>query len=464
MAGLLEFRILGPLEVGDERGQIRLGGPKQRATLAILLLNANRVVPIDRLADDLYAGEPPVSAVKQVQRHISDLRKQPGLADAIETRSPGYVARVAHAQLDLLAFERLAGDAADADPRRAAELLRSALGLWRGPALADLRYESFAQAAIGRLEELRVAAIEQRIDADLALGRDAELVGELEQLVAEHPLHERFRAQLMLALYRSGRQTDALNAYRAAREALVSEFAIEPTPALQELERRILRQDPGLGLERAAQPGSAVLAAATDEEALERLAALIGPLAEAERILVWLVEDEARLPAAVAAVKAASGALGARGAAFTTAERGADVVRFASGWDVRLVLVSPTADPDLFERSPADVGVVTGPEVDWTAGAGRVRPLRRHAARLGGARARRRTRRCRRCADPAGRRPRVERAQGRESPAGERVDRRAARRRGRRRPGAGGCHGAGAPRSSRAGEPRRRWRADAARA
>ena len=310
-AGLLEFRILGPLEVGDERGQIRLGGPKQRATLAILLLNANRVVPIDRLADELYAGEPPVSAVKQVQRHISDLRKQPGLADAIETRSPGYVARVAHAQLDLLAFERLAGEAADADPRRAAELLRAALALWRGPALADLRYESFAQPAIERLEELRVAAVEQRIDADLALGRHADLVGELEQLVAEHPLYERFRAQLMLALYRSGRQTDALGTYRAAREALVSEFAIEPTPALQELERRILQQDPGLVLERVAQPGGAVLAAATDQAALGRLAALIGPLAEAERILVWLVEDEARLPAAVAAVKAASGALGA---------------------------------------------------------------------------------------------------------------------------------------------------------
>ncbi len=367
---MLEFRILGPLEVADERGPMRLGGPKQRATLAILLLNANRVVPIDRLADDLYAGKPPVSAVKQVQRHISDLRKQPGLAEAIETRSPGYVAHIGHAQLDLLAFERLAGDAADADPRRAAELLRTALGLWRGPALADLRYESFAQPAIERLEELRVAAVEQRIDADLALGRHAELVGELEQLVAEHPLYERFRAQLMLALYRSGRQTDALGAYRAARDALVSEFAIEPTTALQELERRILRQDPGLALEPAAQPEGAVLAAATDEAALARLSALLEPLAEVERIVVRLVDDEAGLPAAAAAVNATSRALGARGAAFTTAEPAADVVRLAGGWGVRLVLVSPAADRELLERSPADVGIVTGPEVDWTGGDG----------------------------------------------------------------------------------------------
>jgi DNA-binding SARP family transcriptional activator len=253
---VLEFRILGPLEVVGERGPIRLGGAKQRATLAILLLSANRVVSVDRLADDLYAGAAPVTALKQVQRQVSELRKALRLASAIETRSPGYAIRLAPAQLDLTIFERVAADGAEAlaagEAQRAAELLRRALGLWRGPPLADLSYESFAQAAIERLEEIRLAALEHRIEAELKIGRESELVGELEQLVAEHPLRERFRAQLMLALYRSGRQAEALEAYRRAREALVEGFGIEPTTVLQQLERQILVQDPALDARPAA--------------------------------------------------------------------------------------------------------------------------------------------------------------------------------------------------------------------
>ncbi len=230
---VLDFRILGPLEVGGDEGSIRLGGPKQRATLAILLLNANRVVSIDRLAEDLYAGAPPVTAVTQVQRQISELRKALVSASVIETRAPGYVIRLAADQLDLGRFERLSEEAnralARGDALHASDLLRQALGLWRGEPLVDLGSESFALVAIQRLQEIRLAALEQRIEAELALGRDRELIGELEELVAENPLREHFRAQLMVALYRSGRQAEALEAYRSARETLVEELGIEPT-------------------------------------------------------------------------------------------------------------------------------------------------------------------------------------------------------------------------------------------
>jgi DNA-binding SARP family transcriptional activator len=204
---MLEFRILGPLEVVGEEGSIRLGGPRQRATLALLLLNANRVVSVDRLADELYAGRAPVTAVTQVQRQISELRKVLGSASAIETRAPGYVIHLPPGRLDLQRFEQQAEEGRQAllrgDAEAAAALMRRALELWRGTPLADLADEPFARPAIARLEEIRRAALERRIEADLALGRHVELVGELEALVAEHPLQETLRGQLMLALYRS---------------------------------------------------------------------------------------------------------------------------------------------------------------------------------------------------------------------------------------------------------------------
>src|SRR4051794_15717870 len=185
----LEFRILGPLEVLDASGApVRLGGPRQRAVLAILLLNANRVVSIDRLADELYGGEPPTTAVTQVQRQVSDLRKL--LGPVIETRSPGYLVRAGGDTLDLSRFERLGEEAGSALAQgahdRAAALLREALALWRGPPLADLAYEPFAAAPSARLEELRLAALEQRIEAELALGEHRRLIAELEALADEH--------------------------------------------------------------------------------------------------------------------------------------------------------------------------------------------------------------------------------------------------------------------------------------
>jgi DNA-binding SARP family transcriptional activator len=246
----MEFGILGPLQVRDGDRELTLTGSKQRAVLAILLLHVGEVVSSDRLIDELWGGEPPDSGVTALQVRVSQLRKALGpAAEQLETRAPGYVLRLRPGQLDLQRFERLVAQAEAAEPELAAGLLRDALALWRGRALADFEYEPFAQAAIGRLEELRLTVLERRIEADLALGRAAALVGEIEALVAEHPLRERFRAQLMLALYRSGRQAEALAAYQATREALVDGLGIEPTPALQELERAILQQDPGLDLQ-----------------------------------------------------------------------------------------------------------------------------------------------------------------------------------------------------------------------
>jgi WD40 repeat protein/DNA-binding SARP family transcriptional activator len=253
----IEFRILGPIEVADDAGAIKLGGPRQRAVLAILLLHANRVVPVEQIAEDLYGDALPATAVAQVQDHVSQLRKllgQTGGTGAgesiLETRAPGYLLRVGPDQLDAFRFERLAAEAAgalgrgDADP--AASLLRQAFALWRGPPLADFLYEPFAQPAIARLEAARLGALERRIEADLLLGSDGQLVGELEELVRDHPLREQLRAHLMLALYRAGRQAEALEVYHDARRILADELGIEASPALRELAGMILRQEPSL--------------------------------------------------------------------------------------------------------------------------------------------------------------------------------------------------------------------------
>lgn len=247
--GRMEFRILGPLEVHGPDGPVALGGAKQRALLALLLLRRGEVVSSDTLIDELWGERPPATAAKSVQVYVSHLRK--ALRDGLlETRGRGYALRLEPEQLDLDRFERLLEQGTDllaaGDARRAAETLRAALALWRGPPLADLAYESFVQAEAARLQELRLSALEARIEADLALGRHGELVPELDALVRQHPLRERLRGQLMLALYRSGRQAEALEAYREARRALVDEMGLEPGRALQELERAILRQDPQL--------------------------------------------------------------------------------------------------------------------------------------------------------------------------------------------------------------------------
>ncbi len=224
---------------------LELGGRKQRSLLAVLLLQANDVVSNERLIDELWGESPPATVAKSVQVYVSRLRKQLGDGRLL-TRTPGYVLRVDASELDVARFERLVAEAGSGDPAMTVQKLSEALALWRGPPLADLAYEPFAQAPIARLGELRLAALEQRIEAELATGRHAELTGELDALVREHPLRERLRGQLMLALYRSGRQAEALDLFRHAREDLVDELGIEPNPALQRLHVLILRQDASL--------------------------------------------------------------------------------------------------------------------------------------------------------------------------------------------------------------------------
>ncbi|PWU23000.1 MAG: hypothetical protein C5B48_09390 [Candidatus Rokuibacteriota bacterium] len=241
----MEYRILGPLEVLENGRPIALVGTKQRALLAILLLHANEVVPRDRLIDELWHDEPPETARAALQVHVSQLRKALG-RDAIETRGPGYGMWLEDGALDADRFEHLVSEARDEHASVRAELLSQALGLWRGPALADLE-AALAASERARLEEQRFAALEQRIDSELELGHHTELVPELEGLVHEHPLRERLRGQLMLALYRSGRQADALETYREGRNLLDEELGLEPGEDLRALERAILEQDPAIG-------------------------------------------------------------------------------------------------------------------------------------------------------------------------------------------------------------------------
>ena len=249
----MDFRILGPLEVDDRGRRLPLRGPRQRALLASLLLRAGEIVPEDRLLDEVWRGEPPPSGGAALRVRISQLRKAlaaTGSPPALTSRPPGYVLEVDAGQVDALRFERLLGEGrrllADGDPTAAAATLREALELWRGPALAEFADDPFAAAESARLEELRIQAVEERVKAELLLGRHRELAAELEGLVAEHPFRERLRGQLMLALYRSGRQAEALAAYRDVRSVYVEELGIEPTRRLQDMEQRILRQDSSL--------------------------------------------------------------------------------------------------------------------------------------------------------------------------------------------------------------------------
>jgi predicted ATPase/DNA-binding SARP family transcriptional activator len=242
-----DFRLLGPLEVARDGRALAIGGARQRALLALLLLHANELVPRERLIDGLWGEEPPETAPNALQVAVHALRKLLG-RERIVTRGQGYLLRVEPGELDLERFERLVERARAEGPAAAAETLREALALWRGRALGDLADPPFAWAERERLDELRLAALEQRLEADLALGRHAELVAELEALSGEHPYRERLRQLLMLALYRTGRQAEALEVYQQARRTLVDDLGIDPTPELQELERAILRHDPALAV------------------------------------------------------------------------------------------------------------------------------------------------------------------------------------------------------------------------
>ena len=358
----MEFRILGPLEVWDEGGEVSLGGQKPRALLALLLLRHNEVVPSDRLIDELWEEDSPERADGALRVNVSRLRKALP-QDVLETRAPGYVLRVQPDALDLHRFERLVdegrgllggGRSAEASAR-----LRDALSLWRGPALADFAYENFAQAAIARLEEVRLAAVELRVDADLALGRHDELIAELEALVAEHPLREHLRMCLMTALYRSGRQAEALAVYQDTRRSLVDELGIEPSPALQELERAILRQDPELELEASAPAERSILVALDDETHAEALLATAEPLVRDRprvAVLARLVSDGAQLGTASTWLEERRSALEARGvvaraAAFTATAPGEELARLATDLDVELLLAG-APDGLLAEGAP----------------------------------------------------------------------------------------------------------------
>jgi DNA-binding SARP family transcriptional activator/flavin reductase (DIM6/NTAB) family NADH-FMN oxidoreductase RutF len=246
----IDFRLLGPVEARDENGPLALGGAKPRALLALLLLHAGRTVSTARLVDTLWGDNAPATARKMVQINVSQLRKV--LPEGVlRTHAGGYSLEIDPEALDLARFERLAAEGraalAAGDPARAAERLAAALALWRGPALAEFD-EAFAEREGARLEALRLSAVEDRIEADLALGRHAAAGAELDRLVHEHPERERMRGQHMLALYRAGRQADALASYREAWRRLGQELGILPSVALRRLEAAILAHDPALDL------------------------------------------------------------------------------------------------------------------------------------------------------------------------------------------------------------------------
>jgi DNA-binding SARP family transcriptional activator len=251
----MEVRVLGPLEVVDGTRRVALPRGRGRALLALLALRAGETVVAERLIDELWGPAPPRTAAKGLHNLVADLRRRlatdeprDAASSVLATSGSGYVLDVDPDRIDAHRFRRLLDDAVDRPAAERAAGLRAALALWRGPALADLAYEPFAQAEIAVLEELRLTAIEERAEADLALGRHAALVGELEGLVSEHPFRERLRGQLILALYRSGRQADALEVHRTGRQLLVVELGVEPGPELVGLEQAILRHDPTLAV------------------------------------------------------------------------------------------------------------------------------------------------------------------------------------------------------------------------
>src|SRR3954469_26037851 len=383
--GALEFRVLGPLEVLAGGSPVRLGGPRQRAVLAILLAHANEVVPAERLIDDVW-DEPPETAGNVVQGYVSQLRRMLG-RDVIATRGRDYAIRLADGALHLHRFERLTAGAVAAlgegRPADASSDLRAALSLWRGPALSDLLEISGVARIADRLDELRDTALERRIEADLACGRDAEAAIELAALAAEHPLRERLRALQMRALYGCGRQADALAVYRDARATLVDELGIEPGRELQELESAILAHDPALssrdGAPRATQhapSGATILVAALVPEALAALVAIAEPLArgpERELVLAATVGVADELTPLARRLSEQRAELGARGvtvraAGFTSQHPGADLVRLADEQEARLMLVDAPAalldDPQLMavlDSALCDVAVAVAP-------------------------------------------------------------------------------------------------------
>jgi DNA-binding SARP family transcriptional activator len=399
----VEFGILGPLEVRDGGRVVPIVGTRQRTLLAILLLEANRVVSSDRLLDALWGAEQPRSGATALRVRVSELRKtldgerRAGSARLLVTEPGGYALRIPLDSLDLHRFERLAAEGERAlehgDSALASLRLREALALWRGPALEGLGDWSFAQLEVARLEELRLAALELRIEADLALGGHAELIGELDALVQRYPLREHLRALLMRVLYRSGRQAEALALYAATRRALVEELGIEPGPALQQLHHAVLAQDPALDpasptTTRDSRPRErAILAVARDDQRLEPLLELADLLARRpprELIAARIVEGDDLAHAADALNERreyliARGAA-ARTAAFTSTDAATDILRLVAEQPVDLLLIATEGvalgNPfsaelaRVLDGSPCDVALVVA-ECPPTADSGR---------------------------------------------------------------------------------------------
>jgi DNA-binding SARP family transcriptional activator len=383
----VRYLLLGPVVALVDGRAVELGGPRQRGVLVVLLTQAGSLVPASRIVDAVWGDEPPASAANLVQRSVSQLRKAVG-HDAIETRGAGYLARVGPDALDLHVFERLAraGSVAlgDGHFEEAAGVLREALALWRGAALADLADQPFLEHEAARLEEMRLLALERALEADLACGLHADALAEAEGLVHAHPLRERPRELVMLALYGAGRQAEALEAYRRTRATFVEGLGIEPGPALQELERAILRQDQSLAPQTATRPAPprsggdrlrTLLVAplgTTDPEGLMALAERLARQPPREIVLAETVADGGELARVSRRLHDSRKALErdgleARAAAFTSVTPGADLARLAAEQDIDLVLADAPEHLledgrllTLLERAPCDVGVLVG--------------------------------------------------------------------------------------------------------
>ena len=414
-AGLLEFHILGPIEVLRGGQPVPLGGTRQRAVLALLLLNANRTVSSDRIIEEVWDSPPPETALNSLHVQISHLRSalEPERAlsapsRVILRRDPGYAIQVADSQFDLFRFESLWGDArrslVEGDAGAARPLLGQALDLWRGEALSDLAAERFTSLEARRLDEMHLEAQLDRIDADLALGQHAVVVAELELLATRHPTQEQIQRRLMLALYRCGRQADALAVYARARRTLVEELGLEPSPALREMERAVLRHDDSLQtVSTTAGAGArthSILVAAPAEPQVRALAEVVGPIAtlspDRELILALLLPLSASPDLAGATEQLAArrqvlqaAGISSRVAAVRSSSPGEDVVRLAdehavdllvlgldSADEVRLVLAGAACDVLLLagmgrHREPGAARPVVvpfgGSENDWAA-------------------------------------------------------------------------------------------------
>jgi DNA-binding SARP family transcriptional activator len=381
----VEFKVLGPLEVVDAGRRLDLGAPRQRALFAFLLLHANEVVSADRIAEALWPGEIPKAAPKAIQVYVSALRKALGSArGALETHAPGYLLRVEPGQLDLQRFEQLLARARAEEPAARAATLRAALGLWRGAPLADFAYDEFVLTEAARLEELRQLALEERIEADLELGGGRELIGELQALVAERPLQERPRAMLMRALYRAGRQTDALGVFREGRLLLDEKLGLEPGPELRELERAILRHDQGLLAEplQTQEPLRSIVAVPESAASLPLLLPIAEALAAGPRrreLVLARIVSPAEVPGTATSLAEVRRELVGRGgsvrvAAFSSSSPGADVIRIVEQQEADLLLLSVDGDPlvgrlaAVFDRVTSDVASLV--ELGGPLGAG----------------------------------------------------------------------------------------------